>query len=232
MSPPGGGEYLVAMGELRLYAIGVDEVRDVFGAPPELAAEFRRIVAEQFPPVTTPKAPGMLSKLGPLFRKPAGAVLVRPDTPVESDIADLLGGRFIAPERQPVAWHLLESYLAATAWGRHRIELDVARFNDLEFDLARAGLDPRFGLGKLVNRELGIPLQTYRGLSTGYTPHAVALDAAAAWRNTLPQLSPPNRAVAEPYAAWLAQFHHYAQAAPAKGRPIPDLIVVYRAEAS
>ncbi len=54
---------------------------------------------------------------------------------------------------------------------------------------------------------------------------------AAAWRNALPHLSPQNRAIAEPYAAWLAQFHHYAEAAPAKGRPIPDLIVVYRAEA-
>ncbi|MFT4218330.1 MAG: hypothetical protein QM619_14265 [Micropruina sp.] len=217
------------MGELRLYAIGVDEVRDVFCAPPELAAEFRRIVAEEFPPRTLPKPPGMLSKLGPLFRRPPGAVVVGPDTPLESDVANLLAGRFIQPDRQPVAWTLLEAYLAATAWSRHRIELDVTRFNDLEFDLARSGLDPRFGLGKLVNRELGVPLQTYPGLSTGYTPHAVALDAAAAWRNVLPQLSPPNHAVAEPYAAWLAQFHHYAQAAPAKNRPIPDLIVVYRA---
>lgn len=232
MSLRDGGGYLVAMGELRLYAIGVDEVRDLFCASPAVAAEFRRVVAERFPPETTPKAPGMLGKLGPLFRKPAGAVLIRPDTPVESDVADLLTGRFIAPDRQPVAWRLLESYLAATAWSGHRIELDVTRFNDLEFDLARAGVEPRFGLGRLVNRELGIPLQTYRGLATGYTPHAVALDAAAAWRNALPSLSPQNRAMAEPYAAWLAQFHHYAQAAPAKGRPIPDLIVVYRAEAS
>ena len=76
------------MGELRLYAIGVDEVRDVFGAPPELAAEFRRVVAEQFPPVTTPKAPGMLGKLGPLFRRPPGAVLVRPDGHILAMAAD------------------------------------------------------------------------------------------------------------------------------------------------
>ena len=161
MSQLGGDGYLVAMGELRLYAIGVDEVRDVFCASPELAEQFRRIVADEFPPQTTPKAPGMLGKLGPLFRKPAGAVLVRPDTPVESDVADLLAGRFIAPERQPVAWRLIECYLAATAWSGHHIALDMNRFNDLEFDLARAGLDPRFGLGKLVNRELGVPLQTY-----------------------------------------------------------------------
>ena len=232
MSLPGADGYLVAMGELRLYAIGVDEVRDVFCASPDVAAEFRRVVAERFPPETTPRAPGMLGKLGPLFRKPAGAVLVRPDTPVEADVADLLAGRFIAPDRQGVAWRLLEAYLAEKAWSRHCIDLDVTRFNDLEFDLARAGVDPRFGLGRLVNRELGIPLQTYRGLSSGYTPHQVALDAAAAWRNALPHLAQPNRAVAEPYAAWLAQFHHYAQAAPAKGRPIPDLIVVYRAEPS
>ncbi|MFT4293894.1 MAG: hypothetical protein QM582_00600 [Micropruina sp.] len=220
------------MGELRLYAIGVDEVRDVFCASPELATEFRRIVAEQFPPAVTPKPPGMLGKLGPLFRKPPEAVVVRPDTPVDADVADLLTGRFIAPDRQPVAWRLLEAYLAVTAWNRHRIELDVSRFNDLEFDLARAGVDPRFGLAKLVNRELGIPLPSYPGLSTGYTPHGIALEAAAAWRNALPHLSPQNRAIAEPYAAWLAQFHHYAQAAPASQRPVPDVIVVYRAVVS
>lgn len=229
MSPPGVAGTLWAMGELRLYAIGVDEVRDLFCAPPPLAAEFRQLVAREFPVETTPKAPGMLGKLGPLFRKPPGSVLLRPDTPLESDVADLLAGRFIAPERQGIAWRLVEAYLAASAWSRHCIELDVTRFNDLEFDLARAGLDPRFGLGKLVNRELGVPLQTYRGLSTGYTPHSSALEGSAAWRNALPLLSPPNRAIAEPYAAWLAQFHHYAQAAPAKGRPAPDLIVIYRA---
>lgn len=217
------------MGELRLHAIGVDEVRDVFCASDEVAADFRRVVAEAFPPETLPKAPGMLGKLGPLFRKPPGAVLVRPDTPLEDDVADLLAGRYVRPERQSVAWRLLEAYLAEKSWSRHRIELDVGQFNDLEFDLARAGVEPRFGLGRLVNQELGIPLQTYRGLSTGYTPHAVALEAASVWRNALPQLAPQNRAIAEPYAAWLAQFHHYAQAAPARGRPVPDVIVIYHA---
>lgn len=229
MSPPDAAGYLVHMGELRLHAIGVDEVRDVFCASDAVAAEFRRVVAEAFPPETTPRPPGMLGKLGPLFRKPAGAVLVRPDTPLEEDVADLLAGRYVRPERQPVAWRLLEAYLVEKSWSRHRIELDVTRFNDLEFDLARAGVDPRFGLGRLVNHELGIPLQTYRGLSTGYTPHRVALEAASVWRNALPHLSAQNRAIAEPYAAWLAQFHHYAQAAPARGRPVPDLIVIYRA---
>ncbi|MFT3860514.1 hypothetical protein [Micropruina sp.] len=217
------------MGELRLYAIGIDEVRDVFCASPELAAEFRRIVTAAHPPQTTPKAPGMLGKLGPLFRRPAEAPIVRPDTPVEADVADLLAGRYIRPERQPAAWKLLESYLSGMAWSRHGIELDVNRFNDLDFDLARAGLHPQFGLGALVNNELGLPLQTYRGLSTGYTKHEQALQAASAWRNALPQLSAENRAIAEPYAAWLAQFHHYGHAAPQRGRPVPDLVVIYRA---
>ena len=217
------------MGELRLYAIAADEVRDVFCASPDVAQEFRRVIADAFPPHTTEKAPGLLGKLGPLFRKPAGAVIVRPETPVEADVADLLAGRYILPERQVAAWLVLEAYLTHRAWSRHWIDLDVNRFNDLEFDLARAGVDPKFGLGKLVNGELGLPLQSYRGLSTGYTRHSQALEAASAWRNALPHLAPENRAIAEPYAAWLAQFHHYAEAAPQKGRPAPDLVVVYRA---
>ena len=217
------------MGELRLYAIGVDEVRDVFCASPQLSAEVRRIAAEAFPQQTTGKAPGLLGKLGPLFRRPPDAPVLAPDTPVEADVADLVAGRYIRPERQPAAWRLLEAYLRAKAWSRHRIDLDVTRFNDLEFDLARAGVHPEFGLGKLVNGELSLPLQTYRGLSTGCTRHSRALAAASAWRGALPNLAPENRAIAEPYAAWLAQFHHYAQAAPAAGRPLPDVVVVYRA---
>lgn len=221
--------YLVHMGELRLYAIGVDEVRDAFCAAPDVAEDFRRIVAEAFPPETTPKAPGMLGKLGPLLRRAPGAPILRPDTPVAADVADLLAGRFVRPDRQPAAWRLLEAYLAAKSWSTHTIGLDVGRFNDLEFDLARAGVNPGFGLGKLVNNELSLPLHAYRGLSTGLTKHGQALAAAAAWRSALPHLSPQNRAIAEPYAAWLAQFHHYAQAAPQRGRPVPDVVVVFHA---
>ena len=221
--------YVVHMGELRLYAIGIDEVRDVFRASPELAAELRRVAETAYPPKTTPPAPGLLGKLGPMFRRPAGAPVVSPDTPVEADVADLLAARFIRPERQPAAWRLLEAYIDAQAWGRHRLDLDVNRFNDLEFDLARAGLHPQFGLTRLVNNELRLPLQTYRGLSTGCIQHEQALQAASAWRNVLNHLSAENRAIAEPYAAWLAQFHHYGQMAPQKARPAPDLVVIYRA---
>ena len=123
------------MGELRLYAIGVDEVRDVFCASPELAAEFRRIVADEFPPQTTPKAPGMLGKLGPLFRKPAGAVLVRPDTPVESDVADLLAGVKLHDEPTPLA------ALACRKLDDCRIEivLDQGKYHQVKRMLAAAG---------------------------------------------------------------------------------------------
>ena len=151
------------MGELRLYAIGVDEVRDVFCASPPVADELRQVAAQAFPPRSTDKAPGMLGKLGPLFRRPPDAPVLAPGTPVEADIANLLAGRYVPPDRQPATWRLLEAYLAAKAWSTHRIELDVKRFNDLEFDLARAGVHPEFGLGTLVNGELSLPLQTYRG---------------------------------------------------------------------
>ena len=44
------------------------------------------------------------------------------------------------------------------------------------------------------------------------------------------RLVPYVERVKERYAAWLAQFHHYAQAAPQRGRPAPDLVVVYHAQ--
>lgn len=220
------------MGELRLYAIGVDEVRDVFGASAEVAAAVRSAAAAAFPPRTTADAPGLLGKLGPLFRRAPGAVVIAPDDPLPGDVDDLVAGRYVRPERQVAAWKLLEAYVAAAAWSAHHIALDGQQFNDLEFDLARAGLPARYAPGRLINNELSLPLQAYRGLSTGCTRHADALAAAAAWRAALAYLSSENRQIAEPYAGWLAQFHHYAQAAPQQGRPLPDVVAIYRAAVS
>ena len=68
------------MGSLRLHAIAIDEVREIFGAPESTATALRAIAADRFP--TTPSTtPGLLAKLGPVFRRAPDAPVLRPGVP-------------------------------------------------------------------------------------------------------------------------------------------------------
>lgn len=219
--------YRSPMGELRLYAIGVDEIRDLFGASPAVAQRFREAVAGAFP-APEKRSPGMLGKLGPLFKRPPDAPVVRPDRPTEDDVAALLAGRFVSPDRLPAAWAALRAWLESSAWAEHRVSLSEAGFNDLEFDLARAALPPQYGLTKAVANELGIPLRPAPGMIAGYVKYNHVDAASYAWWQALDQLSPEHRQLAEAYLAFLEKFPEYAEAALHEGRPVPDLVGIYR----
>ena len=82
------------MGSLRLYAIAINEVRDIFSAPEETATALRAIAADRFaesPPAST----GLLSRLGPVFRRAPDAPVIRPGVPSGSDVDALLTGRHV-----------------------------------------------------------------------------------------------------------------------------------------
>ena len=223
-------DYLWHMGELRLFAIGIDELRDLFSAAEPVARDFRRLAASHFPPPEPPRSPGLLGKLGPLFKRPPDAPVVRPGVPTEQEIAAIVSGRFIPPERLSAAWLLVETWLEHRSWGHHGIVADEDRFTDLEFDLARVGVPARFGLAKLLNRELGVPLRPCPGLLVGYVQHSHAVAIRDCWQSGLMGLSIENRAIAEPYVSWLAHFQEWAAQATAAYRPIPDLVALLRAE--
>src|SRR5690606_40003393 len=84
--------YGSAMGELRLYAIGIDEVRGMFGARPDEAQRLREIAARALEPEPVAPSGGLLSRLGPIFRRPPGAPVISPTQPQPADLEALLAG--------------------------------------------------------------------------------------------------------------------------------------------
>lgn len=212
------------MGTVRLFAIAIDEVRDIFGAEESMAARLRTIAADRFSP-TAPAPPGLLGKLGPLFRRAPEAPVVRPGVPSGSDVEALLSGGYVAPARLSAAWLLLETWLSELAWGSLGRDVDEARVNDFDFDLARAGVPTRYGLRSLLSTSLGLALSPPPGLSSGWVsgPHVAAMTLA--WRDALPELK-DHRDSATTLLDWLDQFGSWTAAARAAERQPPDLISI------
>lgn len=216
------------MGSLRLYAIAIDEVRDIFSAPEETAAALRAIAADRFAE-PRPAALGLLGKLGPMFRRAPDAPVIRPGIPNRSDVDTVLAGRYVPPHRLTACWTLLEAWLEAMSWGTLSEEFTEAGLNDFDFDLARAAVPSRFGLRDLLKTDLGIAMMPCPGLAAGYVTLNHALAMGAAWRPVVPGLEPANQPIAQGILAWLDGFADWAAAAPGRHRPPPDLVTVLRA---
>ncbi len=215
------------MGSARLWAIAIDEVRDIFGASPDLAARLRGVAAERFGTVPDVTA-GRLGRLGPVFRRAPGAPVVRPEVPSGSDVDTLLAGRYVPPHRLSASWTLLEAWLDALAWGGLAREAGEAGINEFDFDLARAGVPARHGLRSLFTTDLGIPLMPCPGLAAGWTPRAHTEELADAWRAAAPQLQPPHLEAATALLDWLDAMPDWVAEAGRQGRPAPDLLAVLR----
>lgn len=216
------------MGELRFFAVGIDEVRDVFAASEELRERLRQSATRRLKPPEPPRI-GLLGKLGPMFRKPLNAPAVNPAEPTAADIENVLSGRFVAPERSDAAWALLRDWLAELAWGTTADTMTPDEMSALDFDLARAGMSSQYGFAKLLNAELGIPLRPARGLSTGYIKHHQVANLTHALEHADEQLESANAERVRRLTRWLHGFPHWAEVAPGAGRPEPDLVVLYQA---
>lgn len=219
------------MSELRLYAIGIDELRDVFSGSPDVAANLRSVALAAFPAPPRHSPTGMLSKLGPLFRRPPEAPVIRPGVPTEHDLLAVVSGRFIPPERVPAAWALVRAYLEAQSWGSLPLELSQRQLDELEFDLAKAGMSSAYGLRKLFVDPLGVPLNTPPGMVAGFVHAERVDDWRRAWDEAAAQLEGPNQALARSVADWLELFPAWAEAAMASGRSTPDAIALFEEQA-
>jgi hypothetical protein len=216
------------MGSVRLYAIAIDEVRDIFRAGDDSGSALRAIAAERFGD-PTPPAPGLLGKLGPVFRRAPDAPVLRPDLPSGSDVDTMLSGRYVPPHRLGACWILLEAWVDALAWGSVGRDCTEAQLDDFDFALVRAGVPAQFGLRALLRAPLGIAMLPHPGTAVGWVSGEHVTTMARAWRPAVPGLEEPGRGVAEAILAWLDLFGLWtAQAADAQ-RQAPDLVAVLHA---
>ena len=213
------------MGELRLYAVGLDEVRGVFGAPDDRAAHLREVARRAFTPEPDAARTGLLSKLGPIFRRPPAAQVVSPTQPEPRDVEVLLAGAHVRPDRTGATWRVLETLVCGLAWSSTRMALTSASLDDLDFALARGGVPASVGLRHLLDTRVELNLVPVQGLTVGWHPYEKALAMAGAYRAAMPQIkTTEQQELVNGLATWLDGFVPWAQAAAAQRRPTPDLI--------
>lgn len=216
------------MGELRWYAIGIDEVRDMFGADEHRAAQLREIAAATLAPPEPPKQRGLLGVLGPIFRRTPGSEPVDPNAPVAADLDDQIAGHHPTPDRLVARWRLLEVLVHGGAWSTLRLELPGNLLNDVDFSLACVGVPTTLSLGTLLDDDLRTGLPALPGLRAGFCHHGRALARAEAYREAVDKISEPERSeVVGKLAAWLNGFPRWGELAPGLGRPEPSLVGFY-----
>jgi len=216
------------MGELRLYAVGLDEVRGIFGASPETAAHLRTIAERAFTPAADESRTGLLSKLGPLFRRPPTTQVIAPTQPEPRDVEVLLAGAYVPPERTGATWRVLETLVCDIAWGSTRMSLSAEGLDDLDFALARGGVSAAVGLRHLLDNRTGLNLVPVQGLVVGWHPYETALAMAGAYRAAMPQIkTTEQQEMIAALAGWLDGFVPWSQVSASLGRPVPDLVGFY-----
>jgi len=211
------------VGTLRCYAVAIDQVRDILGAPAAEAATLRAIAAERFTDHRRRRT-GLLEKLGPLFRRPADAPVVRDDDPTLEDCDRLLSGQHVPPHRLAASWRLMEAWIEARSWSAHTCDVDSQTLTVIEFDLARAGVPARHSVNSLLGHDLGLGMLPAPGTAAGYSsgPHASA--TATAWRDGLPELAPETARWVVDLIGWLDGFEDWTRTAVEQGRQPPDLV--------
>ncbi len=215
------------MSTLKLWAIGIDEVRRISGADQATAERLRRVADERFA-VSQPRRPGLLGKLGPLMRGGGDPAAPRPGSPTAADVDDLLAGRFIDPPRLDRAWLLLELWLDTLSLGTDQWSVGPGGLDDFDFDLARAQAPGRCGLTELFKASLGLSLTRPPGLAAGWVPGRHADTMNRAWQPAIAELSAEHAELATAIGGWLGHFTTWRDQAVSSGRPEPDLVAVFR----
>ena len=168
------GRYGEGMHELRLFAISIDAVRDIFGADAALATHLRGVAATSFAP--PPRERSLLDRIGPLLSRQR-ATEVDPRDPLPRDVDVVLAGGHIPHDRLAQCWRLVLVWLRELA--AEDLTVTIDGLDALEFDLALAGLPSDHSLRRLAERELGTALRPLPGQVVGYSTH---LHVARTWR--------------------------------------------------
>lgn len=212
-------------GELRLYAIGIDEMHGIVGADPQHLDELREAARQAFARQPEPARTGLIGKLGPIFRRPPASPVISPTQPEPQDVETLLAGAYVTHERMGATWRVLEALVQTRSWGSTRMELSTQALDDLDFALARGGVSAAVGLRHLLNTSTGVNLLPVQGLTVGWHRYDQALAMAEAYRAAIRTVkSDEQRAIIGGLVSWLDGFVHWAQVAATLRRPRPDLV--------
>ncbi|NLE98315.1 MAG: hypothetical protein GX596_10080 [Propionibacterium sp.] len=171
------------------YAVGIDDVRDMFGADESLSAELTTAARAAFP-----DPPERRRSFLPLMRRAPGST-IDTNLPSSDDLSILLSGGYIAPDRMRASWRLFHVLLDHRSSAHIRSEISADELDAAEFDLARHGLDSFYSLRKLGERQLGIPLRTLEGQLAGYAKHIHVLETAAALRGVVDVVEASTRTI-------------------------------------
>lgn len=212
------------MGELRLYAIGIDEMRGMLGAGP-LTGELREAASQAFARPEQPKAKGLIGKLGPMFRRAPDAPVFSSTDPQPQDVEVLLAGAYISPDRMGASWRILEALVQYRCWGSTRLPLTSQSLDDLDFALARGGVAAAVGVGHLLTAHTNVRLIPVQGLTVGWHPYDKALAMGAAYRAAIDEIkTDEQRELVGNLVTWLDGFVPWSEVATRIGRPVPDLV--------
>ncbi len=211
-----------------MFAIGITELRDIFGASPDLAARLRQIAADHLPtPTGEHRRRGtLLGRIGPALKQP----IDKPEAPKRPTLADvdaLLAGRTVGPERLGYAWHIALVWLAELSWGRLDLDLDEAQLTTVEFDLARAGLPSTFALERLLQGNPQIPLRPLPGQRFGYAKNSHVEATRQGLSTVIGDVAEESLTTTGTALEFLNNFPEWTRQAAQTGRPAPDLVVVW-----
>lgn len=207
--------------ELRLWAITVDTFRQCFAAPPDLADTLRRITGSLTAPQTRSHSHTLLSKIGPLMRRPDDAPVIKPGIPNVHDAESIMTSRFIATDRLGACWVLARVWLDELADMHRVVPLARSEIDELEFDLARVGVPTEYSIRQLWRRGIDIPLRPADDMCIGYTPHSVLPNLIQQWEGALSFLGEDTVRFVTPVLEFVSGFPQYTgQSSP----PPRDLI--------
>ncbi len=209
-------------GELRLYAIGIDEVRDLFGADEARREELRASAIDALGIVPEPRRTRLWAAL---FRTDPQPPPADPDQPTLADVDTMLTGRHVTPDRTVAAWRLAETMISALSWDRLRQQATFELIDATDFALACAGMPAALGIRMLIETSPMLPLPPLAGVRLGYLRGHVARTMGEELAAHAEGVSAPEqRALAHGLAEWLLRYPVWAQQARGAGRPAPDLL--------
>lgn len=187
--------YRWSMFRLVLFAISIDDVRDIFRADDSLAERLRAVAAARFAAPSTARR----GWFKPLLRRDPDTE-VRADHPLRPDVDALLRGGYISPDRAPHCWSLVTAWLEELAAAHREVPWEPESFDRIEWDLAACGLNSDYSLRRLAERQLQVPLRPLPGQVVGYAKHVHVSDTASALAEAVanPELSQESRAFVGP----------------------------------